>query len=325
MAARRVSHKEIAESLKKARSVAIFGHVLPDSDCYGSMFGIKFALESIGKEAYVYTVKETPEHLDFLNNYGSLKTEEETKEADIVLIFDASQLNRVEVGDVLRKYKAKGVSVYVVDHHMPGDISEFADYIWQDQDFSSTSEMALGILKEIGVKIKKDVATFLLAGIEGDTGSFQYQNTSVDSLGAAAYLMSRGARFQSVVENTFNSKKDLGIMKLYGLALERLVYNKKYKTVATYLTREDIKKYGLENVSGSEIIGYLNIIKGVKMVVMVTEMDEETVKVSLRTLDRDVDVQQLASYVGGGGHVKASGFTTKGKITNIDGKIKITC
>lgn len=323
MTARSVSHKEIAESLKEARKVAIFGHVSPDSDCYGSTLSLMIALESLGKEAFVYLPDEFPYYLTYLKNHNAFKQEKDFQFVDAAVIMDSSSVNRVVSSDVLARMKEKNIPIYLVDHHISGDLSDFADYAWQDNEISSVSEMVLEIIKDMGVKIKKDIATLLLSGIEGDTGSFQHQNTTQNSLKDAAYLMLKGARFKSIIDNAFNSKKEINIIKIYGLVLERLIYNKKYQTATTYITLADMDKYGIGEESGSGIINFLNIIEGVKMVVLITEMDDNAIKVSLRTSDENVDVQKLASYVGGGGHVKASGFTVKGKIIVENGQVQV--
>lgn len=318
-----VSSSQIAEEIKKARKVAVFGHVLPDSDCYGSVFGMKIGLESIGKKVFAYLDVRVPYDLVFLKDYGDILVEKEAKEVDLVLIFDTSSVDRVESNNILNAYKQKGIPIFLVDHHLEGDLAEYSDFVWEDSKMSSTSEMALSILKDLNVPIKKDLATFLLTGIEGDTGSFQHQSTTKESMEAAAYLLSKGARFRSVVDNAVNSKRDLDILKLYGLAMERIIYNKEYGVITTYLTLEDMKKFGLNGESPSGVINFLNIIEGAKILVTITEMEGGNLKISLRTRDEKVNVQKLASFLGGGGHIKASGFTTKGKIELKDGKVKI--
>ncbi len=323
---KRVNSSEIAEQLKRAQKVAIFGHVSPDTDCYGSAIGLKMGLESEDKEAYVYLPEEMPYNLVFLNNYGSFQEEKAAKDADLAVVLDCSSVSRAHSADMLKYYKNTGVRVVLIDHHLPGDLLTFADMGWQDEKISSVSEMILAVLKEMRVNIQKGIATYLLAGIEGDTSSFQNQNTTQSSFEAAAYLMSKGARFGSIISNTINSKRNLNLIKLYGLALERVIYNKKYKTATTYITLEDLKKYELdEDGSYSEMINYLNTVNGIKMIVLITEKSDNELKVSLRTRDDGVNVQVLAKALGGGGHAKASGFSLKGRIANENGKIKICC
>lgn len=324
MAAQRIKSKEISELLIEAKNVAIFGHILPDGDCYGSVFGLKMALESIGKNVFSYISDSIPEYLTFLEDYESLKSQKEFCSADIALILDSSDIKRTENNEFLYEYKKAGAKICLVDHHTSGDLIDFVDYAWQDTGKSSTSEMVLGILKEMGLKIKKEAATLLLTGIETDTSSFQNQNTTVEALEASAFLMSKGARLARIVNNTFHAK-DMDTIKLYGLVLERLVYNEKYGTIVGYITQKDACDLGIEGDISTGVANYLNTIEDAKMIVFITEIEEGVLKVSLRTRDDGVDVSTLAKAFGGGGHVKASGFTVKGKVTDVDGKIKITC
>ncbi len=321
--AKKVNEKEIAQALQEAKSVAIFGHILPDGDCLGSVYGMKLALESIGQQVYVFLDDKVSYNLDFLKNYDNIYAEKEIRDVDVALVFDSSQVDRVSGENFLREYKEKSTPIYQIDHHLPGNLNEFADYSWQDSKNSSTSEMVLSIIKKLNVKVKKDIATFLLTGIESDTSSFQHQNTTQKSLESAAYLMSKGARFKSVVDNTVNSKKELNVLKMYGLVLERLVYNKRYKTVTSYFTLEDAKKFGMEGESYSEIVNLLNVMEDIKIIIFITERENGVLKVSLRTRDEYVDVQKLASYFGGGGHVKASGFSIEGRIVEETGQVKV--
>ncbi len=323
---KRVSARIIAEVLDNAERVAIFGHVQPDSDCYGSAVGLKIGLESAGKKAFVYLPDDLPYNLAFLNGFAVFGEEKMMQNVDAVVIVDSASLGRIHAREILENYKQKGIQTILLDHHLASDLINFADIGWQDEKVSSVSEMVLAVLKEMNATIQKDIATYLLAGIEGDTGSFQNQNTTKDSFEDAAYLMSKGARFRSIIANAVNSKRNINLIKLYGLALERVVYNKKYKTAATYVTLQDLKNYGLEEeASYSEMINFLNTIGGIKMIVLITEREEGVLKVSLRTRDDHVNVQRLANAFGGGGHIKASGFSLSGKIVSENGRVKISC
>lgn len=324
MAAQKVNSKEISELLKQAKSVALFGHILPDGDCYGSVFALKIALESAGKQAFSYISDDVPEYLSFLEDYKSLKSQKDFSSADLVIILDSSDIKRTENNDALYEYKKTGAKICLIDHHTLGDFVDFVDFLWQDAKKSSTSEMVLEILKEMDLDIKKEAATLLLTGIETDTSSFQNQNTTAESLEAGAFLMSKGARYTRIITNTFHAK-DMDTIKLYGLILERLVYNKKYGTIVGYLTQEDAKELKIEGDISTGIANYLNTIEDAKMIVFITEVEEGILKVSLRTRDEKVDVSTLARKLGGGGHIKASGFTIRGKIVSQGGRVKITC
>lgn len=322
MIAQKINEKEISEIIKGAKKVALFGHILPDGDCYGSVYGLKLALEQAGKEAFSYLSEDVPEYLSFLKAYESFRVEKKLVPVDLAIVLDSSDVKRTENNELLYEYKKAGVKILIIDHHTLGDFEDFADYAWRDTGKSSTCEMVLAIFKEMGLDIKKEVATLLLTGIEMDTSSFQNQNTTAEVLEAAAYLMSKGARFTRIINNTFKAK-DMDTIKLYGLVLERLIYNKKYGAMVGYLTKKDARELGVEGDISTGIANHLNTIEDAKIVIFITEVEEGVLKVSLRTRDEKVDVSRLARVLGGGGHVKASGFTVKGRILAKNGQVQI--
>jgi phosphoesterase RecJ-like protein len=56
---------------------------------------------------------------------------------------------------------------------------------------------------------------------------------------------------------------------------------------------------------------------------LVYESGDGKIKGSLRTEKNNVNLTLLASYLGGGGHKKASGFSVNGKLICEGGKWKI--
>ncbi|MDO8537141.1 MAG: DHHA1 domain-containing protein, partial [bacterium] len=68
---------------------------------------------------------------------------------------------------------------------------------------------------------------------------------------------------------------------------------------------------------------YLNNISDAKISVLIKEMPDETIKVSLRTNDDLIDVSKFAKMFNGGGHKKAAGFSIKGKLEKTESGWKI--
>jgi bifunctional oligoribonuclease and PAP phosphatase NrnA len=61
-------------------------------------------------------------------------------------------------------------------------------------------------------------------------------------------------------------------------------------------------------------------VEGVEAVVIIRQECADSCTVSLRSMDK-VDVSRIAASFGGGGHKNASGFTMKGKVSNLKKKI----
>lgn len=64
------------------------------------------------------------------------------------------------------------------------------------------------------------------------------------------------------------------------------------------------------------IVSQLKMTEGVEVAIFLYETDNLEYKVSLRSREL-VDVSEVASYFGGGGHVRAAGVTMKGTFHDI--------
>jgi phosphoesterase RecJ-like protein len=232
---------------------------------------------------------------------------------DLVILLDSSDFGRLVAPEIAEEYKKAGATMVQIDHHSRGDLAEFVDLSYINSESCSASEIVFNLLNELGVMIDKNIATCLLAGIVGDTSSFQNQNTTKECFAASSELMKRGARLRTIVNNTFGGK-EVDTLKVWGLAMERLYVDKHFGIVSTYLTYEDIEKYGLSAEATSGIVNFLNSIKDAKAVVLITEQERGIIKVSLRTRDEHVDVAKIARQLGGGGHIKAAAFSIPGSL-----------
>lgn len=72
--------------------------------------------------------------------------------------------------------------------------SDFGDVVLADNSFSSISEIASMIIRELNMPIDVDIAQNLLDGVVGATNNFSSDKTSTAAFASAAYLMSHNAR-----------------------------------------------------------------------------------------------------------------------------------
>ncbi len=304
--------EHICKAVKKSKKVAIMGHKDGDGDYYGSAFALSLGLEKIGKHNYIVSNEDLPDNLEFLFSFynGEISSVLES-DVDLLIVLDCSDKKRTVMPEVVDLFKLK--EIVLIDHHTKGDLLRLADVSWVNSSFCSASEMVFHLLKELDVEIDKNIATCLLTGIETDTSSFQNQNTTKECFFVASELMARGARLKTIISNTFGGKP-IDNLKIWGLAIDRIRMNKRINAIISYLTYEDMKKYEISGEALSGIANFLNSIKGAKIFVFLTEEEKGIIRVSLRTRDDNVDVSVLAKLLGGGGHVKASGFTVHGSI-----------
>ena len=305
--------QQITKTIQDSRNIVIMGHQKGDTDCFGSSFALARGLENIGKNVQVIVPVDFPESLNYLLFYFSGDIVQSVEFCDLLILIDSSDLARVLNPDLARKLKTEGTKVVMIDHHTHGDLQNFADISLVDEIASSASELTYRLLDEMKINIDKNMATCLLAGIIGDTTSFQNQNTTEASFSIASELMKKGARLPNIINNTFGGK-DVDVLKLWGLAMERLRTDNPYGIVFTYLTYDDISQYGLSADATSGIVNFLNSIKNARVIALITQEEKGIIKVSLRTRDPYANVASIAKQLGGGGHIKAAAFSFPGTL-----------
>ena len=78
--------------------------------------------------------------------------------------------------------------------------------------------------------------------------------------------------------------------------------------------------YGVTGRELGGIIEQLRLTEGVEVAIFLYETGDNEYKVSLRS-KKDIDVSQIAVSFGGGGHVRAAGFSAKGTVHDIINRI----
>jgi phosphoesterase RecJ-like protein len=86
------------------------------------------------------------------------------------------------------------------------------------------------------------------------------------------------------------------------------------------ITREMVERYDARDVDVSEMTTALLATDGVRIALLLRELEGGRVKVSLRSKG-DLDVHRLASEFGGGGHRNASGIVLPGTIDTIEREV----
>ena len=184
-----------------------------------------------------------------------------------------------------------------------------------DPSSAACCEVVYFIIKGLGAVLDKDISTALLTGLSTDTGSFQHSNTSPRVLSLASILLYNGAKLKKIASEVYNTKS-VPALKLWGLALKRLSFDKKRKISYSIITKNDFDtlRANLSDLEGA--ITLLSNVPGSKATVLFSEYNNK-IKGSLRTEDDKINVSRLAGFFGGGGHKKASGFTLDGTIVSV--------
>lgn len=300
----------LTEEILKADSIAIGGHVRPDGDCTGSCMGLfRYVCENYPqKEVHVY-LEEIPNTFKFMKGTDQIRHEiPGDKSYDLFVLLDCGDEERLGFsGPLCRAAKRTAC----VDHHISN--RALADVNYVRPEASSTCELLYDLLED--EKVSKETAECLYTGIVHDTGVFRYSCTHPSTMRAAARLMEKGVNHTDIITRTFD-EKTYAQNHILGRALVESFLFMDGRCIVSAVTKKVMDFYQVQPKHLDGIVSQLKLTKGVDVAIFMYELKPGTYKVSLRSGEA-VDVSRIAQYFGGGGHVRASGFTMTGTMHDV--------
>ena len=304
---------KIKKLLEERDSFLLIGHERPDGDCLGSLLALGEVLESRGKKVVMACHDAVPGAFSFLPETTKIKNDFLFGDFEVVILLDNGDFKRTGFSDRIREFGTKRIPIVNIDHHPKNDLWRMATVNYVNENASSTAELLYEILSGIGYELSPKVSTCLLAGIFYDTGGFHHSNTSAKVYEIVSELLKRGAKLRKISDNIGNTHS-IQMLKLWGIALERMHLNLEYKIAASVVLQSDLAITGADEEEVSGLVNLINSVPEADVALLLYEMADGRIKGSLRTELDNIDVSKLAKALGGGGHKKASGFTVEGKI-----------
>ncbi len=298
------------KELRDIRTVAIAGHVRPDGDSTGACIGLwNYIRDNFPQIQADIWLEKPDEKFAILAGYEEIRQAGEEKEAyDLFVAVDCAAYDRL--GDAKAYFDCAGKTI-CVDHHISN--AGYAQVNIIEPDASSTCEVLCGMMNPENISEK--TAAALYTGIAHDTGVFQYSCTSPDTMRVAAMLMEKGIPYTKILEETFY-KKTYRQNQILGKALLESMRILDGRGIVSVVRRKELVFFGVTPIDLDGIVSQLKMTDGVEVAIFLYETGNLEYKVSLRSRDT-VDVSEVASYFGGGGHVRAAGVTMKGTFHDI--------
>jgi bifunctional oligoribonuclease and PAP phosphatase NrnA len=307
----KIEFQKAKNALIEAQRIVIISHRGPDGDAVGANLSLRLALEEMGKEVVSACTDPVPKNSDFLKKADTFVTDFNYEDFDLIMTVDCAAL-KLAVFPELKPEILEGPKPFVnFDHHISND--DFGTINPVDSDASSTCEILFKFLRYCKWHISRDIATTLLHGIYFDTGGMMHSNTTSEVYKIAGKLMSLGADLKKISKELFHTTST-NKLRLWGRILERAYVNEEGVTVSA-VNSDDYMATQTAPTDTGGAIDYLNAVPDSKYCVLLSEDREKgIVKGSLRTQRDDVNLSEVASQWGGGGHPKASGFGVDGKL-----------
>lgn len=299
----------LEELVKGAKRIALSGHVRPDGDCVGSVMSVYQYLKKNMPGVEVKVFLETPPSIfECIKDFEVIDSNMETQE--VYDVFIALDCNDERLGDAEPIFQRAKTRINI-DHHVSnsgcGDINIVVP------EASSTCEVVYELMDPD--KLDVEIAKALYIGMIHDTGVFKYSNTSPKTLRIAADLITYGFDFPRIIDETFYEKTYVQT-QVMGRAISESVRFMDGKCIFSVVDKEMMEFYGVGPKDMDGIINQLRIVKGVECAIFMYQSGHMEYKVSMRS-NGLVDVSAVATFFGGGGHVRASGCIMRGTVHDV--------
>lgn len=296
-----------ARALSAATTVVLACHVNPDPDALGSMLGLGGHLRAMGKDvacSWSGYDGSLPRWASVLAATELLVPPDSVPAApEAFVALDTASVDRLGMLTPLVDGAHESI---VLDHHRtnPG----FGTIPVIDPAASSTCEVAFRLIGRLGGELSAGSAACLYAGLLTDTGRFQYEATTPETLRVAAELLSRGFDHARIGRVLFEDHP-AGYLAILAVALARLVLEADAGLVWTYLTRADVRAAGVAFSDADDLIDVVRTAREADVACVLKQQDDGRFKVSLRSKGA-TDVGAISATFGGGGHRLAAGYTS---------------
>lgn len=311
--------EKLKDYLATIPRLLVFAHANPDGDTMGGALALTQGLKSIGLSVTMACMDAVPDYLQFLSGTSEVVQDIRLSDFDGFCFVDCAESYMVGYQKTYPELLEGDLFRINIDHHASNN--HFGTINFVPIEAASSTEVVFRLLQELEIKVTPAMATALLLGLYTDTGAFMHQNTTPQSYQVGAELVSLGANVTQISRHVFRSY-DVRTLKLWARALQNLHLTPDGAAIVG-ISREDYDDLGAKRSDLAGVIDFINSMPDAKYSVLLSEDEKGNVKASLRTRKPDVDVKAVAEKYGGGGHIKASGFTIAGSHLQKEVKWKI--
>jgi bifunctional oligoribonuclease and PAP phosphatase NrnA len=289
----------LAEQLRKwiegFDKIVIIRHKAPDLDAYGAQFGLYHALKSAYPTKQIIAAGDK----STLPYFGELvPIEPSLYQNAMVFVLDTVAKQMME-----NTWFEAAIRIILIDHHQ-NDPDVRYDHYLKNTAASSTSEMICDLLEESRIAIPLEAAKALFLGIVGDTGRFQYSNTTARTFATVGKLLQTGLEIQPLYQLIYAEPLKLRKLKnAFSASIEFTKNNIAYRcNDKTFLEQHQVDTPTVSR-------GMVNQMAGISEVPIWANFtyDFATQKIACELRSRSLTIVHIAKKYGGGGHNNACG------------------
>lgn len=301
--------KKIYKKIKKYNTIVITRHIGPDPDAVCSQIALRDTIKATFPSKNVYAVGMS---VSRFKSFGTLdKINEEELDNPLLIVLDVPNISRID-GITFSRYK----EVIKIDHHPYED--KMGDTELVDTTSCSVAQLIGELVLNTRLKLTKEVAENIFLGIVSDSDRFLLQYTTAKTFKIVNQIIEKtNLDFTNLYVRLY--ERPLNEIRFQGYLAQNLITTENGFAYIK-ITTDDIKNFGVDSSTASNMINNFNYIKEIKVWTFITYDQKSTMyKVNIRS--RNVVINDIAAKYHGGGHKFASGVRTTNE-ADIDNLIK---
>ena len=303
--------------IHESKTIVCVGHQSPDGDALGACLGWAAMLRTcFGKDVQVIVPDQYPDFLQWMPNTEKIIRYDKYREgcdwtlshaADLIFCLDLNATSRV--GDMQQALEASPAHKVLIDHHLNPTID--ADLVVSQPKASSTCELVFRLVWQMGLfeQLDKHFAIPVYCGMMTDTGAFTYNSDDCDIYFIISQLLTKHINKDKIYRNVYHNFSEDRLRLMGYVMLESLVVKNDCHASYFTLTRDDLKRFHFIKGDAEGLVNMPLQIKGHKLSISLREDTEKdnTILVSLRSVDQFPCNKVAEDFFNGGGHLNASG------------------
>lgn len=301
--------------INESKNIILCCHRSPDGDAVGSLLGMTEYLRTQGRLPMAVVPDAFPDFLQWLPGterlvrYDKHKdfVDEALRKADLIFCLDFNSVSRTD--SMAASLAASPARKVLIDHHLDPDIETVLSV--SHPEACSTCELVFRIIWQLGGfgMMTHKCAVPLYCGMMTDTGGFTYNSTRPEIFFIISQLLTKRINKDKIYRNVYNNYSEWRLRLMGHVLYNKMVVMPEQHASYFVLTREDLRRFHYIKGDAEGLVNIPLQIKGQKLSISLREDTEKdnTIWLSLRSVDDFACNRMAEQYFNGGGHLNAAG------------------